>query len=785
MDDRSLDLIEFFQVTAAVADRAESDGARQALLKWRPMADRAEREVEIERLREAIRCTDEPGEWCFVGPGSLREVFEREAVEGLDGRGLVEVRRWLDAATAAVAAWDDPARQKRFPRLAARVAELRQPRGLREQLTAALDDDGAVQDAASPLLRRLRRELTEGERRLGVQLERWAQRFGAEAYVTRHVDRFVAMVPADSFPRRRGIVHDVSNSGRSLLVEPLESCGENNRLIELRAAAALEERRVLGELAAAVAAGHGMLVDLEATLIHLDTLRARARWARVLGAVALTPGGDHLRLRTARHPLLAARAGANQAVIPLDLELGLGAGGRLLIVSGPNMGGKTVLLKTVGLALALSHAAFPVPAGEDSTLPEIRDLMVDLGDPQSLEEGLSSFAAHLAVLARMADAAGPMAVLLCDELGAGTDPEEGGALARALVEHFARRGAWGVVTTHLTTLKRLSGEVPGLVNGSLEFDLKTLTPRFRFLGGVPGASHALAVAERLGFPAALLGRARALTPESTQLLERLTADMAEAVRRHRDEAAALEQARIDATAEAERHREAVESSRRELAAERRRLTRESEAVLARARELWQTMQREARREARARNEPADLKAEMTRIERATEDLSGGPDAEPRDLAPLRAEELAPGRWVRVIDLGVEAQVASGPDAEGRVQLRRGGFTIQSRVGRLAAGRGGPATTQPLNGQWSVPEEAPPIQVDLRGLEADEALAQLDRGLDRAMLAGLAELRVVHGIGRGVLRAAVERHLRSHPQVAEQRLGRVGEGGRGVTVARLC
>jgi DNA mismatch repair protein MutS2 len=283
----------------------------------------------------------------------------------------------------------------------------------------------------------------------------------------------------------------------------------------------------------------------------------------------------------------------------------------------------------------------------------------------------------------------------------------------------------------------------------------------------------------------LLERARALTPESTKVLERLTAEMAEAARRYRDEAAALEQARIDATAEAERHRQAVESSRRELAAERRRLTRESEVLLARVRELWQTVQREARRETRARSEPADLKAEIARIERATEALSGGPDPEPTGQVPLGAEEVTPGRWVRVIDLDVEAQVTRGPDAEGRVELRRSGFTIQSRVGRLAAGRGGTVATPSVNGQWSVPEEAPPLEVDLRGLESDEALAELDRGLDRALLAGLAELRVVHGIGRGVLRAAVERHLRGHPQVAEQRIGRVGEGGRGVTVARLC
>jgi len=446
------------------------------------------------------------------------------------------------------------------------------------------------------------------------------------------------------------------------------------------------------------------------------------------------------------------------------------------------MGGKTVLLKTAGLAAVCARAAFPFPAAEGSAVPWIEAVVVDLGDEQSVEQGLSTFAAHLRTMAQMAAAAGPRTLVLCDELGAGTDPEEGGALARALIEHVAMLGSWGVVTTHLGSLKRLGGEVPGVVNGSLAFDEETLTPLYRFLPGVPGASHALSVAARLGFPEPLLERARTLTPESARALERLTADLATATQAARTEHEALARAREEAEAAAADHREAAESSRRELAERRRVVAREGEALLGRARELWQIAQREARKRDKSREGVDQLKAAMGEVEGEIERMAA--EAGEPTAAALAPELLTPGRRVRVLDLGVTAEIVTGPDGEGRVSLRRGNWSIQSRADRLAAAAEPEATPgRPVSGTWSAPETVP-LEVDLRGMEVSDALGALDGGLDQAMRAGLGELRVIHGIGKGVLRAAVERHLRGHPQVAGQRTGEVGEGGRGVTVARL-
>jgi DNA mismatch repair protein MutS2 len=786
VDQHSLNLLEFDRVTAAIAEAAASATGRARLAAWGPIAERAARTTENARLAEAIARQAAPGAWCATGEGTLGMRIDPAHRDRLDGPGLREVLGWLEAGRETRAVWDDEVARARHPRLAALADGVPPLEALRARIAGAIEPDGRVADAASPALRRARAGLADGERELGRQLERFARGFGENAYVTRHGERFVALVPAAGFPRRRGIVHDVSGSGHSLFVEPLEACEANNRLLELRATVADEERRVLSELAAAVRDAAVDLAALEEALVHLDTLRARARWALAVRGVAIDPAGASLRLAAARHPLLAMGERADAAV-PLDLSLG--EGGRVLLVSGPNMGGKTVLLKTVGLAVALAHAALPVPASEGSAVPELDTVLADLGDEQSVDQGLSTFAAHLRTLKAMAGAAGPRALLLCDELGAGTDPDEGGALGRALIEHLASAGAWAVVTTHLGSLKRVAGEVGGVVHGSLEFDAETFTSRYRFVPGVPGASHALSVAERLGFPRDLLARARALAPESVLAMERLLAELAVARARLGEERESLRASREAADAEAARLRVAREDQRRDLEALRRRLTAESEAVLARARELWQTVQREARRADKSRATAHDARARIEAAEREVRAIHAAAaaalEAAGASATPARLASVDVGQRVRVEDLGVEAEVVSAPDDEGRVTLRRGSWTIQSHVSKLAAAEGAARGDRPAPvATWEGSAEAPPLEVDLRGLEVDEAIRTLDGGLDRAVVGGLGELRVIHGVGRGVLRAAVERHLRGHPQVAEQRLGATGEGGRGVTIARL-
>ena len=826
----SLELVEFPRVVGALAARATSPRASAALASAKPIANAARREQACARMSEAIRRQQEPGAWCFAAPSSLaggalldgsfdrraRGASAAEALDPLDPEAFAVVSDWLLAGAQTREAWaGDGADElvERFPKLAALAARVPDRDALRERIARTLDADGRVRDKASSALARARRGILEGERVIQRQLERWAAAHGAESYVTRVGERFVALVPASSGARKSAIVHDTSNSGQSLFVEPFDACESNNRLIELRAEAAEEERRILRELSAAVRAEAPALELLEDTLATLDALRAAAVWAVELGGVAIAPGGATLRLVRARHPLLAmaarraapadpppsepppasterdTRAGGAESsnVIPLDLELG--DDGRVLLVSGPNMGGKTVLLKTVGLAAALAHAGLPVLAGEGSAVPELRELIADLGDEQSVDRGLSTFAAHLLALKAMVEAAGPDVLLLADELGAGTDPEEGAALGRVFVEHLAARGAWAVLTTHLGSLKRVAGEVPGVVNGSLEFDLEAMVSRFRFRRGVPGASHALDVAQRLGFPEVLLQRARSLTPQETRALERLLADVGTALTRTNEEREALSHAREAAERAEAEHHEASEYAKRSLADLRRRLTAESEALLARSRELWQTVQREARRREKSRAEAESLRDSIARVEEGASALQAAASPAalglPEPAVPAAPPSLAPGTRVRVSDLGFDAIVVSGPDDAGKVQLRKGALGILSHVSKLRAAEGAAApVSKGPSAHYEAPNDAAPLEADLRGLEVVDAISAVDQALDRAVLAGLHQVRLIHGIGTGALRTAVQKHLKGHPQVESQRWGEGHEGGRGVTVAML-
>jgi DNA mismatch repair protein MutS2 len=795
VDEHSLQRLEIDRVTASIADRATSPAAKAQLASSAPFVDRAARLLANERLAEAIARESEPGAWSHVGPDDVATLLGGETPEPLDGLSLLQIRDWLASARMTRLAWTETDAE-RYPRLREIAMGLPELDSLERRLGESLDDDGTVRDSASSALKKARNAVREGERSLERNLERWARGFGEGTYVTRHGDRFVALVPAAGFSRRQGIVHDVSASGHSLFVEPLEACESNNRLTELRATVTEEERRILRELNEAVIAGEAELRAIAAGLVELDRLAACARWARDHDAIALEPGGERLVLRHGVHPLLADSVGAS--AVPLDLALDSQA--RLLLVSGPNMGGKTVALKTVGLCCALAHAALPVPALEGSAVPELEQVIVDLGDEQSITQGLSTFAAHLKALNAMATAAGPTTLVLCDELGAGTDPDEGAALGQALLEHFVSRKTWGVVTTHLGSLKRVASSLGGVVNASMEFDEEKLEPRYRLLAGIPGASRALAMAERLGFDRELLARAHHVTPDTARAVERLLSDLQRVRGDLEAERSKLSAAREQAEAATEGFRAAERDARETLKDMRRRLLAESDALLARARELWQTVQREARRHDRSRESAARLREQIESTDRERDALGSTVDAaaasfgvgETSGERAHRRAALGPGSKVRVADLGIVAEIASGPDADGRVVLRRDGWTIQSHVERLEPAEANangsseptPAPAPKRAATWSVPDEAPSLDVDLRGMDVEEAIRALDHGLDRGLVSGLSELRIIHGIGRGVLRSAVERHLREHPQVASSRMGEPNEGGRGVTVARL-
>jgi DNA mismatch repair protein MutS2 len=793
-DERALELLEFPRLRRALAGYATCARAKEKARNLVPAPTLAKARERLGVLSEAKRLIDRHGEWP-TPPGQDTAPLVERACQGrrLAGEELLVIAALLAAVRRSLAYWRAAA--DHIGAMASMLDDLVDVPQLVGELSRALDDEGNVCDGASAELGGLRRRIRQRREDLRRRLERLVKRGGPwsgaveDGYLTVREDRYLVTVRADHFDRKQGVIHDVSGSGATLFVEPFDVLPLNNELREWIAAEGEEVDRILTRLSERVAEHGEELERAQESLAELDELAARVRLSRALDGTTpqLDESGERLLLHRGRHPLLWLQAGGAQdrqkasgAVVPFDLELISPA--RVLLISGPNMGGKTVLLKALGLALAMALSGLDVCAAEGAVLPFVERAFVDIGDAQSLEENLSTFAGRLNRMDAMARAADGRTLCLVDELGAGTDPEEGAALGRALLGHLASRGSWVVATTHLGALKVLAAERCEVENGSMAMDLERLRPLYRLQIGLPGGSHGLATARRLG-----------VTEEDALALEALIAELGEELRLSRERRQELD-TRIAGAAAREQRLEQLEeeakASRREI--ERRRLD-ELRALEGRARGLLRELRREAQRTVNERDAEAlgRLGAEIKRLESASDGWQAAGTPAPRE-APV--ERIVPGAEVKHASLGVVFRVVEGPREDGTVLLAKGAWRTTAKVGDLLApgsGESKPSSAVQRSGgvlaskQEGDEPEAAPWEIDLRGRFVDEALEDLDRALDRAVLAGYHEFRIIHGVGRGVLQRAVARHLGSHNQIKSHRLGGHGEGGRGVTVAELA
>ncbi len=662
----------------------------------------------------------------------------------------------------------------------------------------AIDADGSVRDEASPALRRLRRELRGAEGDLVRLLERLMARLEphqrvADMSVTVRNGRYVIPIRREARGAVGGIVHDQSATRGTLFVEPPAAVEAGNRIRELEADERQEVERILAELTEELRPLRDAMLDSLDVLTTLDSLYARASFARAFrcAPAVLAEEGSGFDIRGGRHPLLLARG---SEVVPFDLSMDPGE--HTLLLSGPNTGGKTVLLKAIGLVSALVQCGIPAPVQPESHVPIYDNFFADIGDEQSIEASLSTFSAHVRNLATILDGATSSSLVLIDELGSGTDPAEGAALASAILEELTRRGTFTVATTHLGALKLLATEIPGLVNASLQFDEEALAPTYRLIKGIPGRSYGLAIASRLHLPASVLTRAG----ERFSSGERDLAELLSQLQRREVELREREEATTSIAARTEERLRDVETRERELrAAERSAETRarqEARQYLMDARAEVERAIRELResaaidesaREARRRVEElaADQAAEIDRLEseneRARREVGAG--------APAR--RARPGHDGIEVDDTVELSTLGG--RSGRVVELRGNDAVVAvgvmkltvpvkSLRRTRAAARAPVETVPLRGD--LPEEAPRSEVDLRGLRVDEMEVELLHVIDGAVRGDLRTVRIIHGKGTGALRERVAELLRGDPRVREFRLGTWNEGGAGVTVAEL-
>lgn len=721
----------------------------------------------------------------------LRPTFANLGIRGsrLDAEALMGLGPLLRASRMAKESL------RRSRETAPELAALGDPLAGFPQLERALDetfeDGGAVKDRASPELRRIRRDRESRRERLRGRMERMAAGLTREedaTLVTLRDGRYVLAVPGDQRRRVQGLVQDRSATGGTFYIEPLGVVEDNNALRELDAEESAEIERILAALTERFREVREDLAGNWEHLGYLDTLRARAllgvRWQGEPAAFADTP---RVRLRGARHPLLLEARGvgrdaaeARGQVVPLDLDLD--AETRLLLITGPNMGGKTVALMTLGLLSVLAQCGCLIPADPGCELPWVEGWVVSLGDEQSLDQDLSTFAAHLRRWAEAMDRAGSRTLVLLDELGSGTDPTEGAALAQSVLERLVEAGAIGLVTTHLGTLKGFAAAADGMQNASMVFDAGTQRATFRLAVGIPGESHAIDMARSLGFPEERVARAEALLPQEERDLRRLLGDLEAERERVAEARKALEARLSEADAAAAQHRERLERLLEERAALRARAARQARELLRRAEETLKEVERNARRGKR----PAavDRKALVREQERLVR-LEA-----PR---PARRDGKTPERVVA----GEEywAVVLQRPVRVVRIMEGSDSVLVESKGMRVTL----PASSLRILGEEQTPAPAPAhpappvtrpepteaaLEVSLRGLRVDEALERLDRALDQALLAGLKELRVIHGKGTGTLRRAVEEFCRNHSAVKGTRIAEQWQGGLGATVIEL-
>ncbi len=789
-DAGTLRALEFAAITDLLASLTAFEPSREVAAASMPMADAVLVGLLQDQTDEAVRLLTEQAQATIGGARDLRPLLERASRGGrLTPPELLDVGETL----RATAGFRARLRDWRGPHFAEVRDELDDAPALRDAIVRSIDDGGAILDGASAELAAIRRRLRTAQDRVRERLNAMLRSSAlagviGEPIVTVRAGRYVIPIRAEAKGRLKGIVHDQSASGATLFVEPLTVVELNNAWTQATLDAEREEERILDELSRAVEERAAALATSLAALARADAWLARARLAAQMDAVR--PAQDELgaELLSARHPLLGAGA------VPIDLRLGERFGYRALVVTGPNTGGKTVSLKTLGLLALMHQAGLRVPAAEGARLPVYRSLMADIGDEQSIAQSLSTFSSHLRNVVRFVAEAGPDTLVLLDEVGAGTDPAEGSALAMAVIARLLELGASIAATTHYAELKTFATEHAMVTNASVEFDVRTLRPTYRLEIGLPGKSQAFAIAERLGLPATVLDDARRrLSAEHVSLEETLAAvQRAEADRA--DELARAREERAAAAAERERARSGVGRARQEAGRILEDARTAADAMLARAEREVVELRRELLRQKNLRGAgrapaAAAFDALAQRAASAREAArTPSSDEEAETPSATAGVQPRPGLWGRSQTLGVEGRIAAVSGRSGRVTLETGGARM------VLPGEDVEVVEEPVSGPLPPDREADELRrraaarispsLDLRGERVEAALERLDAYLDEALLAGLDAAVIRHGSGTGALRRAIRERLAEHPRVRGMRPGRREEGGDQATVAEL-
>lgn len=792
MNEKALKVLEYHKIIEKLITFAGSQPGKALCRDLVPSTDISEIRRMQRETSDAVSRICRKGTVSFSGLSDIRGSLKRLEIGGsLNIDELLRICKVLET-TSRVKAWSRSENREEMPEdsLEQMFADLQPMTPLASEIRRCIISEDEISDDASPGLRQVRRSMKAAHDKIRTQLASYlngsTRTYLQEAVITQRNGRFCIPVKAEYRGQVPGMIHDQSSTGSTLFVEPMAIVKLNNDLRELEVKEEKEIEIVLANLSTLVAEQTEPLNFNVLLLTELDFIFARALLSRSYNGTEPEFNTEgRVRIKKGRHPLLDPKK-----VVPVDIRLGDDF--TLLVISGPNTGGKTVSLKTVGLFTLLGQAGLHIPAFDHSELSVFTEVYADIGDEQSIEQSLSTFSSHMTNIVSFWEQADEHSLVLFDELGAGTDPTEGAALAIAILSNLHRRGIRTIATTHYSELKVYALSTLGVENGCCEFNVETLRPTYRLLIGIPGKSNAFAISEKLGLPDYVIEEAKEHLTQEAEDFEDVIADL-------ESSRATIEQEQL----EINRYKQEVEELKKRLERKEDKLESSRDAIMQKAREEAQAILREAKEYAdetirkynklgKESDASKKMEQERTRLREKMSklDKAAGKSAPKKPKKELTAKDLLIGDSVRVLSMNLKGTVSTLPDGRGHLYVQMGILRSQVNIRDLEKIEEEPAFKPSVKTHTtgskvkSTKSYSISAEINLIGLTSDEAIAELDKYLDDAYLAHLSPVRVVHGKGSGILRKAVHQYLRRQKHVASYRLGEFGEGDAGVTIVEF-
>lgn len=785
IDRHTSEILEFPKVIALIREQCVTAYGPEEVEQFTPMFDRREIETRLSEMTQLRDIYQFGQAFPLYQMEDSRELLDKSLVDGvfLEPPDLLQI---LELVEVSISLHDyDLENRANFPDVTVYLKAIRSFPELKKEINRTIDRDGLVKDKASVQLRRIRGNLISNKQKIIDQLQKILSSGQKQAgwqddVVTQRNGRYVIPVLAGQYKSNEGILHDRSQSGATFYVEPRETVEINNRINLLAQEEHAEIIRILRALTAEVGQRAEALHENIRLIGALDARYAAAKFAVETGACQ--PKIDtaaRFDIHEARHPLLVKKFGKAERVVPLSLHLD--SDRQALLITGPNTGGKTIALKTIGLTTLMVQSGLLVPVKESSTYGIFHQIYADIGDEQSIELSLSTFSSHIRNISQAVANVSETSLALLDEIGAGTDPKEGAALAEALVMYMVKKGARLVASTHFSQLKTLALDHPEIENASLEFNRKTLSPTYRLQMGIPGSSYAVEIAGRLGIPKEICDHASSLLGSGERSMSELIASLETELTQVREDRTSLAD-RLAKVDELERYyRTQTEKFEREVDQQRGEAVAETEALLDSTRKELEKLVAEIRT---GQAEAATVKKAHQFIRQAsarTQEIRSKKRG--KAGAPERPDKFSPGNRVRIVSLNQEGDLVEliGND---RARVQVGSMNTVARIRDLERlGDAQPKTPKKTIARTPSTDDAS-REVHLRGMTVDEATEAVDRFLDQAVMSGLQQVYVVHGKGTGKLRRTLSAYLKAHREVDSIRMGNWNEGGSGVTIVKL-